>query len=108
MWEGLVRSLQVRPSATVEVERSGTLEIFFGGRMTELAHRLPSGKQALKSHQQFTLNVKMPFPPRKTYNFKKKHRDKPSGGILGSVMPHVWRKVFSGLWAGGVSLQSSL
>lgn len=70
-----------RHNAPVEVERSRTFKIFFGGRMPGLADRLPSGKQALKSHQQLSLNVNRPFPPRETCNFKRQRRDNPAVGF---------------------------
>lgn len=57
----VLAGMQTRHSTTMEAERSGILKIFFGGRMTVFAHRLPLGKQALRNCQQLSLNVNMPF-----------------------------------------------
>lgn len=40
----VMAGMQMRQDAAVELERSRTSRVFFGGKMTSFANRLPSGK----------------------------------------------------------------
>ena len=103
-WDVLA-GMQMRQDAAVEVETGGTFKIFFANRMTRLADRLPLGKAGSEKSTTTQFECKCAFSSEKTF---KRSTGSPSSGIFGCIIPRLWRKVLSGVWACGVSLQSFL